>query len=173
MSAADPCAGVQERLEEALLARRAAAPPDLAHAEGCPVCGRCRDDLLALGADLDAAPAPEPPAAVVHAARRRAAEELRRGAVRRPLPQGYGRELLRLLGGATAAFPAVLLWNAAVLALGAELLPRWLPPALVSLVGVGYAVAAGGTVALVFGALPVVAHGRVQQRRLAPPEVTA
>jgi len=173
MSASEHCQGVQERLEEALLARREAGAPDLAHAAGCPACRACRDDLLALGAELHAAPAPEPPAAVVRAAWRRAAEELRRAAARRPLPRGYGRELLRLLGGTAAAFPAVLLWNAAVMALGADLLARWLPPDLVVALGAAYAVAAGGTVALVFGALPVVAHGRMQQRRPIPPEVTA
>ena len=66
--------------------------------------------------------------------------------------------------------PLVLLWNWAVLAFGGELLAAWLPTALVAGVGAAYALAAGGALAAVFGSLPVVALGRIQQR---PREVTA
>jgi hypothetical protein len=160
------CRGVQERMTEALLARRDADAPDLLHAESCPACAAQRDDLLAIRAGLDALPAPAPAAEVVTAARRRAIAALAVEAApaRAPLPSGYRRELLRILAAPLAALPVVLLWNWAVLAWGAELLAGLVPAALLAAVGAAYAVAAGGSVALLFGSIPFVAHGQAQQR---------
>ena len=160
------CRGVQERLTEALLAQRDAGAPDLLHAQGCAECAAHRDDLLAIRADLDALTVPEPAPEVLAAARRRAGAALAAApaGARAPLPAGYGRELARILSAPLALLPVVLLWNAAVLFYGAELLAGLVPGALLAVLGAAYAVAAGGTLALVFGSIPFIAHGQARQK---------
>jgi hypothetical protein len=155
----EPCAGVQERMTDALLDHRGPAAPDLLHAEGCAACAACR-------AGLDAGPEPELPAARLAEARRLAAAELARGAspARARLPAGYGRELGRVLAGALAALPIVLAWNAAVLLLGGELLAGLVPRGLAAGLATAYVVAAAGWLAFLFGALPLVADGQARRR---------
>jgi hypothetical protein len=166
MTLPDPCAGVQERMTDALLEQRDPAAPDLLHAEGCAACAACRDELLALRAALDAGPAPELPAARLAEVRRLAAAELARDAApaRAGLPAGYGRELGRVLGGALAALPIVLAWNAAVLLLGGELLAGLVPRGVATGLGVAYGLAASGWLAFLFGALPLVADSQARRR---------
>jgi hypothetical protein len=160
------CDAVQERMTEALLARAAPAAPDLLHAEGCAACAACRDELAALRSGLDAFAAPELAPELGAAVRRRALAELaRRGApARAGLPDGFGRELGRVLGGALAALPLVLAWNAAVLFFGGELLRGLVPAGLAAGLGAAYAVAAAGWLAFSFGALPLVAQGQARRR---------
>ncbi len=155
----EPCAGVQERMTDALLDHRGPAAPDLLHAEGCAA-------FAAVRAGLDAGPEPELPAARLAEARRLAAAELARGAspARARLPAGYGRELGRVLAGALAALPIVLAWNAAVLLLGGELLAGLVPRGLAAGLATAYVVAAAGWLAFLFGALPLVADGQARRR---------
>jgi hypothetical protein len=163
---ASTCDAVQERMTEALLDQRAPAAPDLLHAEGCLACAACRDELAALRAGLDAEPSPELPAGLAAQVRRRALEELARGGVpaRAGLPLGFGRELGRILAGAVAALPLVLAWNAAVLVFGGELLRGLLPNGLAIALAAAYALAAAGWLAVLFGALPLVAYGQARRR---------
>jgi hypothetical protein len=156
------CAGVQERMTEALLARGAPAAPDLLHAESCAACAACRDELAALRAGLDSIELPELAAARFEAARRSAIAELTRAAP--GLPEGFGRELGRVLGGALAALPVVLAWNAIVLVVGGELLRGLVPSGLAAGLGTAYAIAAAGWLAFLFGALPLVADGQARRR---------
>lgn len=165
MSTTTPCTGVQERLIEALLAHDQAAAPDLAHAEGCAACRTLRDDLLDVRAGLGADAEHEPSQALVQRTLLATRSALRRRKpVEAPLPVGFKRELARLLAAPLAVLPLVLLWNWTVLVFGGELLAAWLPTALIAALGAAYALAAGGSLAAVFGSLPVVAHGRTQQR---------
>jgi len=165
MSANTPCVGVQERLIEALLAHDEAAAPDLAHSESCDACRTLRDDLLHVRAGLGTDAEQEPAPAVVQRTLLATRSALRRRApARAPLPAGFKRELARLLAAPLAVLPLVLLWNWTVLAFGGELLAAWLPTAAIVALGAAYALAAGGSLAAVFGSLPVVAHQRTQQR---------
>lgn len=162
----EPCAGVQERMTDALLDHRDPTAPDLLHAEGCAACAACRDELAAVRAALDAGPEPMLPAARLAEVRRLAAAELARGAspAGARLPAGYGRELGRVLAGALAALPIVLAWNAAVLLLGGELLAGLVPRGLAVGLATAYGVAAAGWIAFLFGALPLVADGQARRR---------
>lgn len=156
------CRDVQERLDDAFFARREPGAEDRAHAGTCAACGAHRDDLLQIAAMLEAAPTPEPTAALSARTLRRATAELGRAG----LPHGFARELVRLLWGPVAALPVVLAWNAAVLSAGAALLAGLVPAELLTVVGSAYVVAAAGWLSLLFGALPFVAHGRARQRLL-------
>jgi len=162
----DPCAGVQERMIDALLAHADADAPDRVHAETCADCREHRDALLALRSGLDAAPEPELSAALAERTRRRAADALLRETVphRAPLAEGFGRELLRLLSPALLLLPLVVAWNAAVLFYFGELLAGLVPAALLSVAGAAYALAASGSVALVFGSMPFVAQREALRR---------
>jgi hypothetical protein len=167
------CEAVQERLTESWLGRRAGAADDRAHAAACPLCRAHAATLEQLGEALDGVAAPAPPPEQQAALETRLREELRRaGAARAPevvparaaLPRGYRRELARLLLAAVAPLPLVLLWNVGVLVLGSELLRGIVPDSLVNLLGALYAIAAAGWLAILYGAIPLVAHRQVTQR---------
>lgn len=162
----ETCQGVQERLMDALLAREDPAAPDLAHSEGCDACRALRDDLLALRAGLDAIPSPEPSEDVVSRTRERALAALAAGPVRgrASLPEGFGRQLVRVLAPPALLLPLVVLWNFAVVSLAGDLLRGFLPAALLNAAGVAYALAAGGCLALLFGSIPFVAHHEARRR---------
>jgi hypothetical protein len=163
----DPhCNEVEAHLVEALLARAEAEPADLEHAETCPACGPSLHELASLRAGLEAwsADAASPELA---ASTRRAVAERRPSTLAAPVPElpaGFGRELARLLGAALAPLPLVLLWNVSLVLLGGRVLGAVLPEALISVLGVGYVVAAAGWLALVYGSLPILAHQRAQRR---------
>ncbi len=162
----EPCAGVQERMVEALLAQRDAGAPDLAHAESCDACRAHRDDLMALRAGLDAEPWPELPEALAERARAAAFAELAATAepARAPLPEGFGRQLVRVLAAPALLLPVIVAWNAAVLFFAAELLAGAVPAAVLTTAGAFYALAAGGSVALLFGSIPFVAQLEARRR---------
>jgi hypothetical protein len=167
-----PCEEVEARLVEALLARTQPTAQDCAHAAACPSCGPALDELRTLRRALDAAAEPEPRPALLAAAWRGAVAELERAraapapakAPIQGVPLGFHRELGRLLGGALAPLPLVLLWNVALLALGQRLLAGWVPAPVLSMLAVGYVLAAAGWIALLYGSIPLVAHRRVQRR---------
>jgi len=173
---AHPCDAVRERLEAAFWARREPVAADAAHAGGCAACGALRADLVALARALDAEPAPRLRPEVESAARERARAALREPArgvpvpSRRELPAGYRGELLRLLAVAALPLPLALACFVVAFRLGGWLLDPWLPPALVAALGVAYATLAASWLALIYGALPVVAHRRSLRRAS---EVTA
>jgi hypothetical protein len=160
------CEGVQGRLMDALLAQQDAAAPDLAHSEGCDDCRALRDDLLTLRVGLDAAPAPDLSPEVFARTQERAFAALAEERVpsRAPLPDGFGRQLARVLAPPALLLPLVVLWNFAVLSLGGELLAGLVPAALLTAVGAAYAMAAGGSVALLFGSIPFVAQHEARRR---------
>jgi hypothetical protein len=166
------CAEVEARLVEALLARLEPDPRDRTHAAGCPDCGRAQAELQGLRQAFDTMPQAEPSPELVALTQRCASAELARAKLIRPalkapiygLPVGFRRELARLLGGALAPLPLVLLWNLALLALVQRLLAGWVPAPLLSVLLIAYMVAAAGWIALVYGSIPLVAHQRVQRR---------
>lgn len=170
------CESVQGRLSDALLAREAPAPTDRQHAERCEACGSHARSLARLGDALaaDAGAAPGASDALVSVTLERARAELeRRDAAAAPPLEGYSREVVRLVALALLPLPVVLLWNAAVLSLGGELLGGVLPGALVRALGAGY-VAAGLTwLACLYGSLPVLAHRTLSRRGLRALEVAS
>lgn len=163
------CDEIQARLTDAFLAREEAAVGDVRHADGCDACGALQTELAALAEGFAAAPEPALRDEAFAAAHTRARAALRSA---RPLPErahatlpvGYGRELTRILAGATAALPVVLVWNLAVLSLGSMLLRGVVPPLLLGALGTAYVIAAAGWLALLYGSIPFVAHGQVQRR---------
>jgi hypothetical protein len=170
--ASEHCADVEARLAEALLERREPSDPDRAHARDCGACAALLGELDELRLALGALPAPEPPRELVSRAWRRAAAELRGsplarstpGELRRGVPEGFRRELLRLLGVALAPLPLVALWNAALLALGDRLLAGLVPAPLLSTLAAAYVLSAAAWLSLLYGSLPFVAQRRVERR---------
>ncbi len=145
---------------DALLSRHPAEAEDDVHARACAACGALRADLGALGEELQRLPAPELGNRRALALGRRAGDELRGG-----LPPGYRRALARLIGWAALPLPALVLWYSELYRVGGTWLGEWLPPLLVSAIGVTYALATASWLALLYGSLPIVAH-RVAARRL-------
>jgi hypothetical protein len=137
------CRDVQQRLTEAFLARSAPGAGDRAHAEACPACRALGNDLRALAEGLDASGVPELAAGRAAAVRRRAAAELAWAAV--PLP-------------------AVLLIDTALFRVGGTLLAEWLPAALVTAIGVAFALGTASWMALIYGSLPFVAQRSAARR---------
>jgi len=167
------CETVRARLEDALLARKAAAATDRRHAEGCNGCRAHARALARLGealaADADVAGASD---ALLAVTLERARAELARrdAAVAAPIA-GFRREVGRLLGLALLPLPLVLLWNVAVLTYGGELLGVVLPETLVRALGAGYVLAGATWLACLYGSLPVVAHRTLRRRDLRVLEV--
>lgn len=171
MTAEGGCAGVEERLTEALLAREEPDATSRAHAEACSRCGALLHELVALRARLDRLGEADVPQAVSERTLGRARSLLAGGIgpsqpaqIPRGLPQGYRSECLRLLGAALLPLPLVLAWNLGLLAVGERLLAPFVPPVLLSTLAVGYLVAAAGWFALVYGSIPIVAHRRALRK---------
>jgi hypothetical protein len=162
------CEAVQGRLSDAVLAREAAATTDRQHAGRCERCGAHARALERLGRALaaDADEGASDALVAVTLARARA-ELLRRDAARAAPLSGFRHELGRLVGLALLPLPLVLLWNAAVLGFGGEILGVVLPDALVRALGAGYVLAGATWLACLYGSLPVVAHRML--RRRSPP----
>lgn len=165
------CREVQSALVEALLARRAPEDADRAHADGCAACGAHADELASLRAALDAGPDPTLRPELASSLRARALRELSllRPIERAPgatdrLPPGYHRELARLLAFAALPLPLIAAWYALLYSLGGELLEAWLPPIAVYALGAAFALGTASWLALIFGAIPFVAHRRAQRR---------
>ena len=159
------CQNSEEMLYDALLAHEDPGAIALPHLEGCARCRALRLELVALARDLDAVPGSEASPALcvrtLHVAR---LELSAAASAIAPLPDGFRRELLRLIGGAIVPLPLVIAWNFALVFVGSELLATWLPAwALTGIAGF-YALAAAGWLALVYGSLPLLAHRRVRQR---------
>jgi len=163
-----PCGDVQERLTEAFFARSAPATGDRAHADACPACGTLSADLRALAEVLDASRVPELGAERAAALRRRVAVDLT-GTVAIPpatagLPEGYPRELARLLAWAALPLPAVLLIYTGLFRVGGAVLAEWLPAALVTAIGFAFALGTASWMALIYGSLPFVAQRAATRR---------
>ena len=170
--ASERCAEVEARLGEVLLERREPSDLDRAHTLGCVDCAAALAELDGLRLALGALPAPEPPRELVSRAWRRAAAELRGspparsapGELRRGVPQGFRRELLRLLAVALAPLPLVALWNAALLAIGDRLLAGFVPAPLLSALAAAYVLSAAAWLSLLYGSLPFLAQRRAERR---------
>lgn len=170
------CAGVQERLRDAFLAHASAAAADLGHARACAACGPLQASLLLLASALDAAPTAVPSELLVQRTQRRARAELaalrereQEEALAAPagaaglLPDGFGRECGRLLLGAVAVLPLVLLWNGLVLAFARRLLAGVVPEALLAVVGGAYVACFAAWLTFLYGSIPFVAHRRARR----------
>jgi len=124
--------------------------------------------LASLHHELAAAAPRVPPEALVQDTLRRASQELREGTAVAPrwraIPEGFERELARLLLAALPALALAIGWNAYVLARGPELLAAWLPLQLAWALPIAYAGGAAGWLALVLGSLPLLAHRRALMR---------
>jgi hypothetical protein len=168
VTAEERCRPVQERLTDAMLGRRPPGEEDGAHAAACSACGALLADLRALAEALDAVPAPELPPETARALRRRVAAELSAPAGTRAgsaaLPEGYRRELVRLLAWAALPLPAVLAVYAVLFRVGGALLAEWLPGALVSAIGCAVALGAASWMALIYGSIPFVAQREAARR---------
>ncbi len=138
---------------DAFLSRNPAEAEDDAHARACAACGALCRDLRTLGEGLQRLPAPELRAGRALTLGRRAGDDLRGG-----LPPGYRRALARLIGWAALPLPALVLWYSELYRVGGTWLGEWLPPLLVSAIGVTYALATASWLALIYGSLPIVAH---------------
>ncbi|MCH8890528.1 MAG: hypothetical protein IH827_05580 [Myxococcales bacterium] len=66
--------------------------------------------------------------------------------------------LARLIGWTALPLPALALWYSELYRVGGTWLGEWLPPFLVSAIGVTYALATASWLALIYGSLPIVAH---------------
>ena len=171
MAAERRCDGVRERLQEALLARGEVGRAEREHLAQCAGCAAVQARLRSLAKALDALPVPEPRPELVATTLARARTALaepsahRSPSAARSAPvAGFGAELLRVLAAAAAPLPLVLLWNWAVLALGAELLGPFLPAPLLAALAVGWGLAAAGWLALLYGSIPFLAHRRAVRR---------
>lgn len=165
-----PCAAVEVRLTQALLAREQPDAASRAHAEACDVCGPLLRRLAELHRELEAAPTTcEVPEALARATLSRAcallaSETSVAGRVPAGLPEGFSGECLRLLGAALLPLPLVVAWNLALLALGEHVLRSFVPAALLWACGAAYLAAAAGWSALVYGSIPILAHRRARRR---------
>jgi len=167
MKAEARCDLVQSRLSDAFLARGEAARADRDHAAGCAACSAYRAELQTLARELSEDGPPVASDALVGATLRRATEELaRRAAARAAPPEGYSRELGRLVAATLLPLPLVLLWNAAVLSVGGDLLTGVFPDTLVRLIGGAYVLAGATWLACLYGSLPFVAHRQLRRRAL-------
>ena len=128
-------------------------------------------ELARLAPSLDSLEAPQPSEGLVSRTFQLASSELRAG-MRSVLqqrdhtlvPTGFKRELARLLGASALSLPLFLLWNLAILSLGRELLATWLPASFTWGLAGAHVFGAIGWLALVVGALPVLAHKRALLR---------
>jgi len=170
------CEAVQARLADAFLAHASATPADLGHARGCAACGPMQASLLLLGGALDAKPAPVPSELLVQRTQRRVRAELaalrereQEEALASPagaagvLPDGFGRECGRLLLGAVAVLPVVLLWNGLVLSFARRALAGIVPETLLALVGGAYVACFAAWLTFLYGSIPFVAHRRARR----------
>lgn len=161
------CEDVQGRIIDAFFAGAAPAETDRAHAEGCEACGPFARDLQRLSDAFAADAPPDASDALVHLTLERARLELgRREAARAKIPEGYSREIGRLVGVALLPLPLVLLWNAAVLTVGGDLLAGIVPASLLQALGAGYVLAGATWLGCLYGSLPLVAHHRAHRHAL-------
>jgi hypothetical protein len=166
------CAGVEARGIEALLARAEPSEADRAHARECAACAEALAELDGLRRALGALPAPEPSRELVSGVWRHAAAELSAappvrpapGVLRHGVPEGFRHELVRLLAVALAPLPLVVLWNAALLAVGDRLLGGFLPAPLLSALAAAYVLSAAAWLSLLYGSLPFLAQHRAERR---------
>jgi len=86
------------------------------------------------------------------------------GELRHGVPEGFRRELAWLLVVAVAPLPLVVLWNAALLAVGDRLLAGLLPAPLLSALAAAYVLSAAAWLSLLYGSLPFVAQRRAERR---------
>lgn len=169
------CDEIQNGLIEAFLERRDASTAEQAHAAACPACGAATRDLAALSATL--LHTGELPVERFTAIRLRVAHELAEAATaatratrESELPQGFGRELLRLLAWSLLPLPLALIGYALLLQIGGALLGFILPEAAVFALGLVAAFGAASWLALIYGSLPFFARRQVlaRQREVLP-----
>lgn len=171
MSATDACRTARSALEDSFLDRRTPGAEIRAHLDSCVACREVEAELRALGEALSGLVTGAPPERLIARTLLRGRAELTSrspalavaGPLGPRLPRGFGGELLRLLGVATAALPLVLAWNALVIRLGGRLLAGFVPEPLLSVLAGAYLASVAGWLAFVYGSIPFVAHRRVQR----------
>lgn len=168
----DGCSEVEQRLSNAVIGGGRGAAADLAHAASCASCAHHLADLRAIAALLSESFSQSPDPAKTTAARRAAAVELAAAhaaqltaPTARRLPTGYGRELARILGWALLPLPLAVFAYVQLFRAGAALLGGLLPEPALFAFGVAAALVASSWLALVYGALPFVALGRLSTLR--------
>ena len=85
------------------------------------------------------------------------------------LPPSYRSELARLLFWALLPFPLVVVWYALLFRVGGALLGTLLPELMIQAIGAASALVVASWLALVYGAIPFVAHHRALRQH---PEVS-
>lgn len=174
MTSADDCVRCVEHLHDAFLRRDDVMAWEHEHVASCSRCASVRDDLAELSTGIaPLALAVSASDSLLTVTRRRArlelaaareltAEEEEAGARGNLLPQGFGRECLRLLAAALAALPVVLLWNGLVLVGASRLLDGVLPDPVLGALGGAYFASVAGWLAFLYGSIPIVAHRRAR-----------
>jgi hypothetical protein len=166
------CTEICDALDDALFARRTPAAELSAHARDCVACTEHLEALRETLARLDEAPAAQLSDASAGAIRRHVAQQLASehaaqtvAARDRSLPEGYARELARILAWAMLPLPLVMFIYAQLFQLGGALLGQWLPQAVVLAIGAAAALGASSWMAFVYGSIPFVAHRRALAAR--------
>lgn len=161
------CVAVQERIADAFFARATVAETDRSHTAGCAACARVAREVGALGDAFAFDETPDASDALVHQTLERARREMsRRDAAHATVPEGFGREVGRLVGAALIPLPLVLAWNAAILIYGGELLAGLVPASLLQALGAAYVLSGATWLGCLYGSLPLVAHRRMHRRAL-------
>ncbi|HYB13655.1 MAG TPA: hypothetical protein VEG67_09290 [Myxococcota bacterium] len=171
MSLTDACREARAALEDAFLDRRTPGAEVRAHLDSCTSCREVEVELRTLSEALLGLAAESPPERLLARTVLRGRAELAPGSLARAgtgplgprLPRGFGGELLRLLGVATAALPLVLAWNALVIHVGGRLLGGVVPEPVLSVLAGAYLASVAGWLAFLYGSIPFVAHRRVQR----------
>lgn len=166
------CTHTAERLEAAFWSRTPSSAADAEHAAACAVCGELMKGLETLAESLGAHHAPLLSADRTRSIRQLAARELTgsvlatqstapHGSRAGELPNGYARELIRILAWALLPLPIALFTYVRLFQIGGAMLERVLPDWGVVAVGITAASGAASWLAVVYGSIPLVAYRRL------------
>jgi hypothetical protein len=164
-----PCRHTAERLEAAFWSRTSPRAEDSTHAATCPGCGELMKGLEAIADSLAAHSLPLLSVDRARSIRQLASRELAGSSVAtKPvashplrsgeLPNGYSRELVRILAWALLPLPLVLFVYVQAFQIGGALLGRVLPDWAVLAVGIAAVSGAASWLAVVYGSIPLVAY---------------
>jgi hypothetical protein len=164
---AHTCPHTTERLESAFWSRVSPDRADAEHAASCRSCGELMEALAVLADSLATQHTPELSADRFRSVQQLAARELSHSLVPvgsvapQPLPSGYSRELVRILGWALLPLPLALFTYVQLFQLGGALLGQILPDWAVVAVGITAVSGAASWLAVVYGSIPLVAYRRL------------